>query len=75
MKVKHLMDQIKHIDNVVADIQKLRTLDEEFMYELESKAGFEYNISIIVDVSEDVMLSWKKVLQDRIENADVEEEI
>ena len=75
MKVKHLIDQIKHIDKVVSDIQKLRNLDEEFMYELESKAGFEYSTGIIVDVAEDVMESWKKVLQDRIENAEVEEEI
>ena len=75
MKVKHLMDQIKHIDKVVADLQKLRSLDEEFMYELESKAGFKYRTNIIVDVAEDAMESWKKVLQDRIENAEVEEEM
>ena len=71
MKVKHLIDQIRHIDNVIADIQKLRNLDEEFMHELESKAGLEYNTDIIVDVAEDAMESWKEVLKQLIENAEV----
>ena len=69
------MDQIKHIDKVIADIQKLRDLDDEFLYELSSKAGFEYDTGIIVDVAEDAMESWKKVLQERIENAEVEEDM
>ena len=75
MKVKYIMDQIRHIDNVIEDIQKLRNLDEEFVYELESKAGFKYNTGIIVDVAEDAMESWRKILQDRIENAEVEEDM
>ena len=75
MKVKHLMDQMKHIDKVVFDIKKLRDLDDDFMYELESKTGFEYPVGIMVDVIEDAMLSWKKVLQERIENAEVGEEM
>lgn len=65
MKVKHLMDQIKHIDIVINDLKKLASLEEDFIYEIESKAGFEYNIDLMVDVSTDAMGSWKKFLQNQ----------
>ena len=68
MEAKDLMSPIKHIDIVMEDLQKLSSLDEDFIYEIESKAGFEYNIDMIVDVSVDAMQSWKKILQGRIEN-------
>ena len=68
MKTKELMSQVKHIDIVIEDLQKLSSLDENFIYEIESKAGFEYNIDMMVDVSVDAMQSWKKVLQVSIDS-------
>lgn len=71
MKVKDLMNQIEHINTVIVDIQKLMNLEEDFIYEIESKAGFESNIDTIVDVGVDVLESWKEVLQKRIENTEI----
>lgn len=72
MKVKDLLNQMEHIDIVVSDIQKLRNLDETYIYEIEHKAGFEYDIDMIADVCTDALLSWKKVLRDKVENTEME---
>ena len=73
MRIKEISNQMEHIDIVVKDIQKLRNLDEDFIYEIEGRAGFEYDIDMIADVSIDAMLSWKKVLRTQVEDAIVRE--
>lgn len=63
MNIQGIKEQIKHIEVIVYDLEKLRSLEEDFIYEIEGKAKLEYDLDRIVDVSTDVMNSWKSVLE------------
>ena len=66
MKKETIENEIKHIGIVIEDLEKLRTLSEELTYEVESNANLRYSIGMIVDVSTDVMESWKSVLEEQL---------
>ena len=71
MKVKDIKRQIEHIEKEMANLKRLYDLDEDFMYEVEAKAKLDSSLGITLDVSIDVMNSWIKVLEERIDEAEV----
>ena len=66
MKKETIVHEIKHINNVIEDLEKLRDLDEDFIYEIESNAKLKYNLETIVDVSTDAMESWRRILEEQL---------
>ena len=65
-----IIEQIKHINNVIEDLWRLRNLSETATYDLEYKAKLKYPISMIVDVSTDVMDSWRHILEEQLSKMD-----
>ena len=65
-----IIEQIKHINNVIEDLERLRNLSEVATYDLEYKAKLKYPISMIVDVSTDVMDSWRHILEEQLSKMD-----
>ena len=63
MERQSIIEQLKHIGIVIEDLEKLRNLEEDLTYEVESNAKLQYNLSMIIDVSTDIMESWKSVLE------------
>ena len=66
MDVTTIREKIRHIENVIEDLERLRTLSEIDTYELEHKTKLKYSVGMIVDVSTDVMISWKNVLEEQL---------
>ena len=70
MKRESIVNELKHINNVIEDLERLRNLSEDFTYELESEAKLQYPVGTIVDVSTDVMASWKHILEEQLSKMD-----
>ena len=70
MKRETIINEIKHINNVIEDLWRLRNLSETATYDLEYKAKLKYPISMIVDVSTDVMDSWRHILEEQLSKMD-----
>ena len=66
MERQSIVEQLKHIDIVIEDLEKLRNLEENLTYEVEANAKLQYNLSMIIDVSTDVMASWKHILEEQL---------
>ena len=65
-----IIEQIKHINNVIEDLERLKNLSEVATYDLESEAKLQYPVGTIVDVSTDVMASWKHILEEQLSKMD-----
>lgn len=72
MKVKEARKLIEKIDNEVKNLQKLQSMSEEREKELAEILGLNNTLKNTVCISVNAMLSWKSVLLNRIEEAELE---
>lgn len=72
MTVKEANKLIEIIDKEVKNLQKFFLLSPEEREEIAEKVGLNSTLEGMVNVSVNAMLSWKSVLKDRIDNAEID---
>lgn len=71
MKVCEANKLIEKIDNEVKNLQKLNTLSPEEREELAEQIGLNTPVENMVNISVNAMLSWKSILKQKIDNAEL----
>lgn len=71
MKVKEAQKLIANIDNEIKNLEKLLLLNSAEKEALAEKIGLNNTVDNMVLIGVNSMLSWKSVLQDKINNAEI----
>ncbi len=71
MKVKEAQKLIANIDNEIKNLEKLLLLNSVEKEALAEKIGLNNTVDNMVLIGVNSMLSWKSVLQDKINNAEI----
>lgn len=71
MKVSEANKLIGKIDNEVKNLQKFNTLSPAEREELAEQVGLNSPIENMVNISVNAMLSWKSILKQKVEDAEL----
>lgn len=71
MKVKEANKLIEQIDNEVKNLQKFNCLSPAEREQIAENVGLNNTLENMVNISVNAMLSWKSVLKQRIEDAEI----
>ncbi len=71
MKVSEANKLIEKIDNEVKNLQKFNTLSPAEREELAEQVGLNSPIENMVNISVNAMLSWKSILKQKVEDAEL----
>jgi glutaredoxin 2 len=71
MKVKEAQKLIANIDNEIKNLEKLLLLNSVEKEALAEKIGLNNTVDNMVLIGVNSMLSWKSVLQDKINDAEI----
>lgn len=71
MKVKEAQKLIANIDNEIKNLEKLLLLNSAEKEALAEKIELNNTVDNMVLIGVNSMLSWKSVLQDKINNAEI----
>lgn len=71
MKVKEANKLIEQIDNEVKNLQKFNCLSPAEREHIAENVGLNNTLENMVNISVNAMLSWKSVLKQRIEDAEI----